>query len=1012
MAGRSHSPVATPVSVRLGEPEGGARDHWPRQHAPATSRPRTFRQTVAGLVALGVALCHAAAPSEGGDGCTLVENGKSRCVVVVPADTSPIEEHASSELRAYLHKVSGAEVAESREPRSGPCRVFLGTLASCPRIRTMGLADRVAELGAEGFLLRADAGGMLIAGRNPIGVLYGVYTLLEDQVGLRWFFPGEEGEYCPRRATIRIPALNVFEKPAFTIRTLSLTCTHPAGPFDDVWNWMARNKMQIRAIKHPYAMKHLDKYLKRGAYFYGGGHVLPRFVPERLFAERPQYFPLIKGKRRLLNPDPRTRNQPCTTHPDVADRAVQYIVDFFRREPEGGVFLLGNNDGQGWCQCERCVALDPPVEREQGFVSTRFYTFINEVARRAYEQYPSGMIRGWGYQNFQHPPTGVRPHPRLTIAFAMHGRCYRHSLDDESCAANDKHRDYIAGWSKFGNEVMSREYYSCFVGTGGTPDGVVYLPLERLVAGDIRYLHRVGVRGWEDEVPPMNAAFGRRFNRREITESWRARFPLYYVAAKLLWNVEEDVDALLADLHAKLYGPAAPAMAKYRALLTDCWHETAGHCIYGFPYVGVGRSLALPGAEDKLLAYLDQAEAAAAGKPTILTMIRRDREYFELAWRRASRQFQAMATGDVHAQRREGPIVVDGVLDEPSWRTAEYVTGFIRRGTERAKQQTYVRLLYDTDHLYLGIEAEEPQTDQLQVDYRTRDTKVWSDDNIEVFIDPDGTGARYYHLAVNPSGALYDANCKAGAPFDTSLNADCKRAAAVLDDRWVVELRLRAASIGAAIRDGGQWKMNVARSRKAGGAREHSTWFDGAYHQPSSFRTVVFGAEGVIQNGGFEDLIDLDTDLLLKRYGRQWAFGNTPPRVPRSWYLHDAQRGTATVVEDAHSGRYAWCVERGWVQQRMRTRLPPDRPLRVEFWAKGKGRLRVAAYLYAEVEKKLRFRRSALIGSLTLNADWRRYELLRRVNSRQAPIASLVVWVDDRAVLDDVQVGLVGGLAQ
>jgi len=953
---------------------------------------------------LGAVLCLPAIRAETRGGCTLVEEGKSRCVVVVPADASLIEKHASSELRAYLHKVSGAEVAEARESRAGLCRVLLGTPASCSRIRALGLTDKVKGLGAEGFLLQADAAGVLIAGQNPIGVLYGVYTLLEDQVGLRWFFPGEEGEYCLKRATIRIPSLSVSERPAFTTRTLSLTCIHPAGPFDDVWNWMVRNKMQIRGIKHPYAMRHLGKYLKRGAHFFGGGHILPAFVPKSLFAERPEYFPLIRGKRRLLNPDPRIRNQPCTTHPDVAERAVQYLVGFFRREPEGGVFLLGNNDGQGWCECERCVALDPPFEREKGFVSTRFYTFINEVAQRVYEQCPAARIRGWGYQNFQCPPRGVRPHPRLTISFCMHGRCYRHSLSDETCGANDKHRDYLAGWSKFGNEVMSREYYSCFVDTAGTRDGIVYLPLERLVAGDIRYLHRVGVRGWEDEVPPMNAAFAKRFRRREIVESWRARFPLYYVAAKLLWNVEEEVDALLADLHSKLYGPAAPAMAKYRALLTECWHQTPGHCIYGFPYVGVGRSLALPGAEDKLLVSLGQAEAAAAGRPAILARIRQDRDYFELAWRRALRQFQAMATGDVHAQKRRGAIVVDGALDEPGWKTAEYVTGFIRTGTKRAEQQTYVRLLYDADHLYLGIEAEEPQTDQLQVDFRERDSKVWSDDSIEVFIDPDGAGARYYHLAVNPAAAIYDADCKAGAAFDTKLNADLGAAAARLDDRWVVELRLRAKSIGAAIRDGGQWKVNVARSRKAAGAREHSTWFDGAYHQPSSFRNVVFGTEGILQNGGFEELTVLDTDLLLKHYGRKWTFGNNPPRLPRFWYLHEAQRGTATVVEDAHSGRSAWCVERGWVHQRLRTRLRPDRPLRIEFWAKGKGRLRVVAYLYAEEGKEVRFKRSEIIDTLTLGGDWRRYELRCRIDSPQTPITSLAFWVAERAVLDDVKV--------
>ena len=955
------------------------------------------------LASVGVVAVHAAARPT----YTLVERGTPTCAVVLGADASRVEQHAAAELRAFLRKVTGADVPQRTSAAPGTYCLWLGTPDTCTRIRAVVTPAKALALGDEGFLLHADEKGLLIAGHKPIGVLYGVYALLEEHVGLRWFHPGAHGEYCPRKTTVRIPALDVSQRPAFTTRKLVLTCTHPAGPFNDVWDWLVRNRMQVVGVKHPYAMKHFDEYLKRGARFRGGGHVLPRFVPERLFKEHPEYFPLIKGKRRLLDPDPQTRNQPCTTHPFVADRAVTYIVEYFRKKPEGGMFLLGNNDGLGWCECERCRALDPPFERDKGFVSTRFYTFINAVTRRVLQQYPAGKMWGWGYQNFQHPPTGVRPDPRLTILFAMHGRCYRHSLSDKTCTANDRHRAYLAGWAKFGNEVMSREYYSCFVDSRGTPDGIVYLPLERLVAGDIRYLHRVGVRGWADEVPPMNAAFSGRFKQRSVTESWRARFPLYYVAAKLLWDPGQDVDRLLADMHTKLYGPAAAPMATYRALLTECWHTTPGHCIYGFPYVGIGRSLARPGAEQKLVAYLDKAQKAAAGNPAVLARIRQQREYFGLAWQRTRRQFQAMATGDIHARKRTGAIVVDGVLDEPDWKEAEYVTGFIKRGNERAQHQTYVRLLYDADHLYLAIEAEEPHTDQLKSHFRKRDSKVWSDDSVEVFIDAAGTGQRYYHVAVNPAGAVYDADCKAGGAFDTSLDADCKTGAKVLADRWVVELRLRAASIGAAIRDRAQWKMNVARGRKAGGTREHSSWFDGAFHQPASFRTVVFGAEGIIQNGGFEDIVTLDSPALLKRYGRAgWRYGHTPPRLPRRWFLHGGHPGKATVVtEGVHRGRHAWQVDNGWVQQRMAGRLDPNATLRIRFWARGQGRLTVAVYQYKGGARGIRtFDKTKVVGAVDLGPAWQHHDLRYTHGPDDPPNGSLAFWIKGQATLDDVSV--------
>ena len=205
----------------------------------------------------------------------------------------------------------------------------------------------------------------------------------------------------------------------------------------------------------------------------------------------------------------------------------------------------------------------------------------------------------------------------------------------------------------------------------------------------------------------------------------------------------------------------------------------------------------------------------------------------------------------------------------------------------------------------------------------------------------------------------------------------------------------------------GQWKMNVARGRKAGGAREHSTWFDGAYHQPASFRTVVFGAEGVIQNGGFEDVITLDTPALVKRYGRAgWRYGHTPPQLPRRWFLHGGHPGTATVVTDgAHAGRRAWKVDGGWVQQSMAGRIPPNATLRIAFWARGTGTLKVALYQYKTTAAgKRTFHRTEMVGTVKLAPAWRRHLVSYKHAPSDPPAASLAFWVTGSATLDDVSV--------
>src|SRR5919199_5977266 len=59
----------------------------------------------------------------------------------------------------------------------------------------------------------------------------------------------------------------------------------------------------------------------------------------------------------------------------------------------------------------------------------------------------------------------------------------------------------------------------------------------------------------------------------------------------------------------------------------------------------------------------------------------------------------------VRAARAEGPISIDGVLDEPAWRAAEIGTGFLQTEPDDgdpATADTRFRVLWDDDSLYVG----------------------------------------------------------------------------------------------------------------------------------------------------------------------------------------------------------------------------------------------------------------------------------------------------------------------
>jgi hypothetical protein len=961
-----------------------------------------LRRTTTGmgfwLMGLGVLLAPAGRAA-GDQPIPLVKDGLPQCVVVLGSGASVVERHAAEELRTYLKKVSGADVPQVETLGKGVTGVpiVLGTPENTPAVGTAELLPAIQRLSNEGFIIRARAKGLFIAASKPMGVLYGVYTFLEDNLGIRWFFPGEKGEYCPRMSSIEVGPIDTTENPAFTIRSTNHTCANFNGKFTDTWDWMVRNKMQIRYA--PCWKTNRKELQERGATFTGGGHTLNALVPpEKYFQDHPEYYPLIKGKREFYDwrkgGDVR---QLCTSNPAVIDLCAKGIICKLRDAPPADseyyspcdLFALGNNDGNGWCECDRCRALDDPQEQKQGLVTSRFYKFINAVTEKVLKECPDKRMIGWGYQQFQVPPQGVKPDPRLLIMVAMHGRCYQHSYDDPACQANVDKANLLKGWVALGNDTFVHEYFSC---------QPACLPLEDIAARDIKYLWRLGVKAWRAEIPPPDGSFGPFWNRWEIKESWIAEFPTYYLIAKLLWDPSLDPGKLKEDMYRKYYGPAARAMKSYRDLLARTWETAPGHFIYGTTSPYVGKCLVQPGREQELLKYLSDAERAAAADAVCRDRVGREKRYFNATWHQALRDWGKMTSLEAtHVKKRDGPIVIDGTLQEADWETAPSTTTFINPDTGKpATTQTFVKLLYDQDYLYVGVVALEPSPQKMTVHSTKRDEPVWKDDDLELFIDPAGTVTTYYHFAVNPKGAVYDAKCLPGS-FDASWNADCEVACKTLADRWVLEMKIKASSLNARICEGGIWKLNVARSRRPDGG-EGSSWApDGASHQPASFRPIVFGSQPpLVQNGGFEQATE------VKTLGK-WTSGNSPPLLPTGWKPHEAYVGTLTMVTgDVHSGKQACKVEKGWITSYFAANTGDT--LHIDFWAKGEG-VELLLFQYGKnAEGGRQFVGTVGIGKTPLTSEWKRYSLDFTLQKEKVSFVGLTFAAGNVFILDDVSV--------
>src|SRR3989441_3951858 len=106
------------------------------------------------------------------------------------------------------------------------------------------------------------------------------------------------------------------------------------------------------------------------------------------------------------------------------------------------------------------------------------------------------------------------------------------------------------------------------------------------------------------------------------------------------------------------------------------------------------------------------------------------------------------------------PIVLDGVPDEPVWYPADSFADFTQSEPEEggpATERAVVRLLRTPAGLYVGLWAYDSARAAIRHAQLRRDADFGSDDVFTLLIDPLRDRRSGYVFAVNPNGAMRDA---------------------------------------------------------------------------------------------------------------------------------------------------------------------------------------------------------------------------------------------------------------
>jgi hypothetical protein len=469
---------------------------------------------------------------------TLVQDGKPTAIILLPASPDDAEKLAAAELIEHVEKMSGAKLAtkniDVKELATAQQEAKIsGQVTIClGRLALARLQKLITDKSDSPgtFVLLADKDQVLIAGIDN-GTAIGVCELLEQQ-GVRWFMPGDLGTVIPEKKTITVADQQTVQSPSFPSR----------------WFQMPNKEWQVR--------------VRCGGPTFPGAHGLPG-LPK--FKDAPELYALLKGQR--------SQRQVCLSNPKVLELVVAEVKKR-RAKGLGPTIGMGPNDGGGFCQCDKCRELDggdfDPFSSEAS-VTDRYVWFFNQVLEKVSPNYPDTKLAFYIYHSYMRPPVRWKPDRRITGALAPIALDRVHGFSNPVAPEKSYTKWLYQEWGKLIPDLYDRGYWSNL-----SDPGVPFIIVHRL-RDEIPACHEFGLKGWRVETFP----------------NYASQLPSNYVAARLMWDHEADVDAILKDFAEKFFGPAAEPMGKYVNLMDaalrdspyctgSAWdmplHYSAKHC--------------------------------------------------------------------------------------------------------------------------------------------------------------------------------------------------------------------------------------------------------------------------------------------------------------------------------------------------------------------------------------------------------------------------------------------------
>jgi hypothetical protein len=493
-------------------------------------------------------------PGHGIDKNTVVDDiasdGESDYVIIVPSDAGAAVLYAADELKSYVASSSGARLdIYSESDFTGNAKSKFISLGKTDLYYEMGFGYDLGKLNYDGFVMRTKNSALFIAGQRDSGVLYGVYDFCEQVLDIK--FLTAEAVIVPPKSAIPLYSIDRTEIPAFSNR--------------EYFAYQAMNDKEFSSklrMNSGYGLSP-DIYGEGGGnlYYTGDGHTLPEMFPYAdygaehadWYTENGREFEYTSGITEDGDFDPSEPNS-------FAHAVLAYMKEKITANTAAGAryFMLGQPDDGSWSNSEKTRKSDV----KYGGPSGTLMVFINAIAAeiekwQKVEKIDKEVnIATFAYWKTLTPPVTtdggqiLPKHEKVVardnvIVKIAHMSCGYHALTDTECSVNNTFRGVFSGWHAVAKRLTVWDYATNF------DDHFFWYPNFGSLSQNYKYYRSIGVETVMTQGAP------------HVGNYYQAHLE-NYIIAKLLWNPELDVNALVGDFNLHYFGgESAPVVDSF-----------------------------------------------------------------------------------------------------------------------------------------------------------------------------------------------------------------------------------------------------------------------------------------------------------------------------------------------------------------------------------------------------------------------------------------------------------------